>query len=121
MTQRLALWIDKSAIGLSGLCLLHCLLSTLLLAVLSAGGTVWLGHNVHQVGLALAMALAIAGLARGVMRHGRWLVVAVGGLGIVFMTGALIVVHGAGEVIFTMTGVALVGIAHVLNIRWMHG
>lgn len=121
MTQRITLWVDKSAIGLSSLCLVHCLIGTLLLAALSAGGSGFLGHNVHQVGLAIAMPLAVVGLARGIMLHGRWLVVAVGGLGIGFMAGALWANHGGGEVFFTVIGVSLVAMAHVLNIRWMRG
>jgi len=120
MAQRISLWIDKSAIGLSGLCLVHCLMGTLLLAALSAGGSGFFGHNIHQVGLAFAMPLAVLGLSRGIMRHGRWLVAAIGGLGIGFMAGALIVAHGSGEVFFTVIGVVLVGIAHLLNIRWMN-
>ena len=120
MTQRLNLWIDKSAIGLSGLCLVHCLVGTLFLAALSAGGSGFFGHNIHQVGLAAAMPLAIVGLASGIRRHGRWLVAAVGGLGIGFMAGALWSEHGSGEVFYTVIGVSLVGLAHLFNIRWLH-
>lgn len=117
--QRLTFLIDKSAIGLSGLCLVHCLIGTLLLAILSAGGSAFLGHNVHHIGLMLAIPLAIIGLTRGIMLHGRWSVVLFGALGIGFMAGALIVAHGVGEMLFTAIGVTLVGLAHVLNIRWM--
>lgn len=117
MKQRITHWIDRSAIGLSGLCLLHCLLGTLVLAVLSAGGSGLFGHGVHQVGLALAMPLALVGLARGVVRHGDWTVVAIGGFGIFCMVTALIIAHGAGEVGFTVVGVVLVAVAHLMNIR----
>ncbi len=119
MTQRLSVLIDKSAIGLSGLCLVHCLAGTLLLAIVSAGGSAFFGHNIHHIGLMLAVPLAVLGLARGVARHGRWVVVTLGGLGIAAMSLALIVGHGAGEVLFTVVGVTLVGLAHIFNIRWL--
>jgi hypothetical protein len=120
MAERFSLWIDKSAIGLSGLCLIHCLIGTLFLAALSAGGSGLLGHTVHQVGLAIAMPLAIVGLAIGIRQHGRWLVAAIGGLGIGFMAGALWSAHGGGEAAYTMIGVVLVAFAHLLNMRWLH-
>lgn len=120
MPQRVSFWIDRSAIGLSGLCLVHCLVGTLFLAALSAGGSAYFGHSIHQVGLAVAMPLAILGLATGIRRHGRWLVAAIGGLGIAFMAGALWSVHGGSEALYTMTGVVLVAAAHLLNIRWLN-
>jgi len=112
-------WIDRSAMGLSGLCLVHCLAGSLLLAVLSAtGGLMW-SHEVHMVGLLVAMPLAAVGLWRGVRRHGRWLVAALGGMGLGFMAGALFAAHGAtSEIFYTVLGVSLLGAAHLLNLRW---
>lgn len=112
-------WIDRSALGLSGLCLVHCLAGSLLLAALSVtGGFLW-SHQVHMVGLAFAIPLAAFGLWRGVARHGRWLIAAIGGLGIGLMAGALVAAHGAAaEVFYTVLGVTLLGVAHFLNLRW---
>jgi len=112
-------WIDRSALGLSGLCLVHCLAGSLLLAVLSAGGGFMWSHNIHMIGLAIALPLAAVGLWRGVQRHGRWLVAAVGGLGVGLMAGALFAAHGAAaELFYTVLGVTLLGGAHLLNLRW---
>ncbi len=112
-------WIDRSALGLSGLCLVHCLAGSLLLAVLSATGGFIFSHNIHMVGIAIAMPLAAFGLWRGVQRHGRWLVAALGGLGLGFMAGALLAAHGASaEAFYTVVGVSLLGGAHFLNLRW---
>jgi hypothetical protein len=119
MSQRVRFLIDKSAIGLSGLCLVHCLFGSLALAVLSAGGSGLFGHDVHKTGLALAIPLAIFGLGRGIMAHRRWIIVAVGGVGIGFMAMALAMEHGATEALLTMIGVVLVAAAHILNIRWL--
>lgn len=112
-------WIDRSALGLSGLCLVHCLAGSLLLAALSAsGGFIW-SHEVHMVGLVVAIPLAAFGLWRGARKHGRWLVAAIGGLGIGLMAGALFTTHGASaEVAYTVLGVSFLGAAHLLNLRW---
>lgn len=111
--------MDRSAIGLSGLCLVHCLTGSLLLAVLSVtGGFIW-SHEVHAIGLLLAMPLAGFALWRGVRRHGRWLAAALGGLGLGFMAGALLTGHGqTSEIFYTVIGVSLLGMAHLLNLRW---
>ncbi len=121
MQQRLSLWIDKSAIGLSGLCLLHCLLTTIAIAILSVGSVGFFQHDIHKMGLALAIPLAIVGLGRGIMRHRRWQAMAIGGIGIGFMALALMMAHGRGELGFTVLGAGLVAWAHWLNIRWLHG
>ncbi|MFC3713538.1 MerC domain-containing protein [Sphingoaurantiacus capsulatus] len=112
-------WIDRSAMGLSGLCLVHCLVGSLLLAAVSvSGGFLW-NHAFHIVGLAFAIPLAAFALWRGVVKHGRWLVAAVGGLGLGAMTAAQFAVHGAAaEIFYTVVGVSLLGVAHLLNLRW---
>ena len=112
-------WIDRSALSLSGLCLVHCLTGSLLLAAMSIGGGFIWSHSIHMVGLAVAIPLAGFALWRGVNRHGRWLVAAIGGLGIGLMAGALFAAHGAAaEVLYTVLGVSLLGGAHLLNLRW---
>lgn len=112
-------WIDRSAISLSGLCLVHCLVGSLLIAALSVSGGFLLDHHVHVVGLALAIPLAAFSLWRGVARHGRWLVAAFGALGLMLMILAQFATHGAAEeIVYTVVGVTLLGIAHLLNLRW---
>ncbi|MGB3722474.1 MAG: MerC domain-containing protein [Pacificimonas sp.] len=118
MARGINSFFDRIAIGLSGLCLVHCLFGALFVAVLSASGSALFGHDVHRWGLAIAVPLAILGLVGGAMSHGRWQAVAVGGFGIGAMAAALIAGHGPREVVLTILGVVLVGIAHALNIRW---
>jgi hypothetical protein len=81
MPARLSSFLDKSAMTLSGLCLVHCLAGTLLLTVFAASSE-WLSHNVHLVGLAIALPLAAVALWRGVMVHGRIGVAILGAFGI---------------------------------------
>ncbi len=120
MTRRLSFLIDKSAIGLSGLCLLHCVATTVALAMLSVGGIGFFQHDIHKTGLVIAMPLAALGLGWGVLRHGRWGVLALGTAGIGFMGVALMVTHGQAELVLTVIGVLLVAAAHWLNIRCTH-
>lgn len=109
--------LDRVALGLSALCLVHCLASVFLVAAI-AGGSHFLEHPAwHQIGLALAILFAALGLGTGYRRHRHTPPVAIGVLGLAVMGSALIVPHGAGEAILTVIGVALVGVAHVMNIR----
>lgn len=115
---RQSVWIDQLAASLSGLCLVHCLLGPLLLAVVSAASSFAFSHEVHSVGLLLATPLAAVGLWRGVRAHGCWQVAALGALGLALMTSAVLATHGhAAEVGLTMAGVTLLALAHLFNIR----
>ena len=112
--------LDRLALGLSALCLVHCLASVFLVAALAGGGH-FLEHPAwHQFGLALAILFAAMGLGAGYRRHGRKQPVVIGIIGLAVMASALIVPHGAGEAALTIIGVALVGVAHVMNIRGQH-
>lgn len=112
---------DRLGLALSGLCVVHCLLSAIALAMLSIAGGALVSHEVHAAGLLVAMPLAAYALGRGAMRHGEWLPMAVGGLGIGVMAGALSLPHAdggfGGETAWTVAGVALLALAHDLNRR----
>lgn len=111
-------WIDRVALGLSGLCVAHCLAGALLVAVLAAGGGL-AGHAVHAVGLAVALPLAAFALWRGVRRHRRPAVLLLGVAGLGLMAASLGLGHGgAGEIALSVLGVTLLGAAHLLNLRW---
>lgn len=121
MTQRFSSLLDKSAMTLSGLCLVHCLAGTLVLAVFAAGSE-WLNHDLHLVGLLVALPLAAVALWRGVAVHGRIGVAVLGAVGITLMAASLVVGHGAaGEILLSVIGVALLGLAHWWNLRASRG
>lgn len=109
-------WLDRSAMGLSGLCLVHCLGGSLLLTGLTAAGGFW-SHEVHAVGLLFALPLAAVALVRGLRAHRRGWPMLLGGLGLAMMAGSLLLPHGVGEIAVSMTGAALLGVAHLLNLR----
>ena len=54
--------LDRMAIGLSGLCLVHCLATSVLLALVSAAGGILGAPIIHEVGLGLAMIMGAIAL-----------------------------------------------------------
>ena len=109
--------MDRIAIGLSGLCLVHCLASAILVAMLASAGGILLSPILHEVGLLLAIGLGMVALGRGIIEHGFMMPAAVGGLGLGVMAGALTLPHDGGEVVYTILGVAILALGHDLNRR----
>ena len=107
--------LDRFAIGLSGLCLVHCLGTAVVLGLLASAGGLLGAPWIHEVGLTLAMILGGIALGRGVLQHGFMMPSAVGGLGLGVMAGALSLPHGGGEEMFTIVGVGILALGHQLN------
>ena len=107
--------LDRLATGLSGLCLVHCLASAVLLGLLSAAGSALGAAWIHEVGLSLAMMLGAIALGRGVMEHGFMMPSAVGALGLGVMAGALTLPHDGSEALYTVIGVGILALGHELN------
>lgn len=113
--------LDQFGIGLAGLCAVHCLATLVVISALGVGGHFFLfDENIHRVGLVLALVVAGAAIGWGLLRHGRVLpfLIALGGLGL--MAVALLVPHGANELLLTLAGVGLVSVGHFLNLRAGH-
>jgi hypothetical protein len=108
--------LDRLAMGLSGLCLVHCVATAVLLGLLaSAGG--FLGQPIiHEVGLSLAMIIGSFALGRGILEHGFMMPSAVGALGLGVMAGALSLPHDGREPIYTVIGVMILALGHRLNV-----
>ena len=109
--------IDRLAIGLSGLCMVHCVATTVLLAMLASAGGMLGAPWIHEVGLSLAMLFGAFALGRGVWEHGFMMPSAVGGLGLGVMAGALTMPHNGAEALYTVIGVAILALGHDLNQR----
>ena len=62
--------LDRIAIALSGLCMVHCLATAVLLGLLASAGGLLGSPAIHEVGLTLAMILGGVALGRGVIEHG---------------------------------------------------
>jgi hypothetical protein len=106
--------LDRIAMGLSGLCLVHCVATAVLLGLLASAGGFLANPLIHETGLTLAMLFAVVALGRGAIAHGFVLPVAVGSLGLGVMAGALTLPEGH-DVLFTMAGVGLLALGHRLN------
>jgi hypothetical protein len=107
--------LDRMAIALSGLCLVHCLGTTIFLAMVATAGGAIGAEWVHEVGIVLAMLMGAVALGRGIFEHGYMLPSAVGGLGLGVMAGAVTLPHGPSEAIYTMMGVVILALGHRLN------
>ena len=113
--------LDRYAMGLSGLCLVHCLATSVLLALVSAAGGMLGAPIIHEVGLGLAMIMGAIALGRGILEHGYSMPSAVGGLGLGVMAGALSLPHGGHEPVYTVIGVLIVALGHRLNVMAAEG
>jgi len=108
--------LDRIAMGLSGLCVVHCVATAVLLGLLaSAGG--FLGQPIfHEVGLTLAMIIGAFALGIGIRQHGFVMPSMIGALGLGVMAGALSLPHDGREPVYTVVGVMIVALGHRLNV-----
>ena len=107
--------LDHYAIGLSGLCMVHCLATSVLLALVASAGSMLGADWIHEVGLGLAMIMGAIALGRGILEHGYSMPSAVGGLGLGVMAGALTLPHDGTEAVYTIVGVGVLALGHRLN------
>lgn len=108
--------LDRIAMGLSGLCLVHCVGTAVLLGLLASAGGILGQPIIHEVGLTLAMIIGAFALGQGILRHGFVLPSAVGALGLGVMAGALSLPHDGREPFYTVVGVMIVALGHRLNV-----
>jgi hypothetical protein len=108
--------LDRIAMGLSGLCLVHCLGTAILLGLLASAGGILGSPVIHEVGLTLAMLIGSVALGRGILEHGFMLPSAIGALGLGVMAGALSMPEGGHEPIYTVAGVMILALGHRLNV-----
>ena len=122
---RVAEWLDtrfdRLAIGLSGLCAVHCVASAIFLAFMASVGAALLNPLWHEVGLSFAIVLGVIALGRGFLAHGYAAPLFVGSFGLGMMAGAITLPHdGGAETIYTVIGVGLLALGHDLNRRASH-
>lgn len=109
--------LDRWAIMLSWLCVVHCLSGAIILTLVASAGGLLVDPIIHEVGLGLAIMLGVVAIGRGVWEHGYMLPAAIGSLGVGTMAGALTIPHGELETIYTIVGVAILALGHDLNRR----
>jgi hypothetical protein len=112
--------LDFAAIGLSGLCLVHCLGTSLLLGLVAGGNlfNIWHSELVHVVLLAIAAPLTLWTLVRSHRCHGSGLALLFGIAGLKLMALALAFTASSQlEMWITVAGVALLAAGHIMNLR----
>lgn len=108
--------LDRLAMGLSGLCLVHCAATAILLGLLASAGGLLGKPIIHEVGLTLAMVVGAIALGRGLREHGFVLPAMVGASGLAIMGYALSLPEGGREPIVTVVGVMVLALGHRLNV-----
>jgi hypothetical protein len=109
--------LDRVAMGLSGLCAVHCVATAILLGVLASAGSLLGKPIVHEVGLSLAMIIGAVALGRGVRDHGFVMPAAVGVIGLATMAYAMTLHESGYEPVVTIVGVLILALGHRLNMR----
>ena len=116
MSTSRAAALDMSAIGLSGLCLIHCLALPLLAAFLPVAGVVGENEWVHRALVVVAVPVSLLALVRNHDRPGFALRFGVALTGIALLiAGALVEALHDFETILTVAGGLVLASAHLLN------
>jgi hypothetical protein len=95
--------------------MVHCLATSVALALLASAGGMLGAPWIHEFGLVLAMVMGALALGRGILEHGYMMPSAIGSLGLGVMAGALTLPHDGGEALFTVVGVGMLALGHRLN------
>jgi hypothetical protein len=112
--------LDRIAMGLSGLCAVHCVATAVLLGLLASAGGMLGKPIIHEVGLSLAMILGTVALGRGIREHGFILPSAVGAVGLTLMAYAMSLHETGFEPLVTIAGVSVLALGHRLNMMAGH-
>lgn len=114
---------DKAAIGISALCIVHCLLLPVGFALLPSMALLTiLGDELfHLLLVALVLPTSIVALTLGCKRHKNWQVFGLAAAGLIILFFTSFFGHDylgeALEKISTVTGASLVAASHVQNFR----
>ncbi len=109
--------LDRIAVGLSGLCAIHCVATAVLLGLLASAGGILGQPIIHEVGLSLAMVIAAVALGRGIRDHGLVLPSVVGSAGLATMALGTILHDSGYEPLVTIAGVSILALGHHLNMK----
>jgi hypothetical protein len=112
--------LDKLGVGLSVACLIHCLLTPVLVVFLPIAGGFFAGEHFHALLLAIILPTSLIALLLGCQRHGRLHVLLLGGAGILLMAIAVAshtIIGDGWERVLTGLGGAVLATGHILNYR----
>ncbi len=115
---------DKIGIGLSSLCMIHCLATPLLFLLLPAVGAAYLdgSEGFHWVMASIVLPVALLAFLRGYSHHRRARVLALGFAGVALLYAALAlhetIQSSVPHTLMTIAGSALLLTGHALNWRY---
>jgi hypothetical protein len=113
--------LDRFAIALSSLCLVHCVATVVLAATLASLGAALANPIWHEAGFTLAILIGAVALGRGYAAHRDLRPLLLGGSGLALMAVGLVRAEGLPEILCTMVGVVLLAVAHRMNARCQCG
>ena len=121
-------YLDRIAISLSAICIVHCLAVPLIVAVLPIAALGFGGEShFHAVMLWLVVPISVVGLIMGYRVHTRAAIVAVGMLGMAVVAVAAVRGHAhwsvLAETVVSVLGSVLLATAHWRNfvlVRKLH-
>ena len=114
---------DKMAIFLSSLCVIHCLVTPIVIIALPSLGSLFAdNHEVfHKVLLFFVLPVGLVALYAGYRHHHSAKVFSVGLLGLSLLTIAAFFVHErwgeVAETVLTVLASVIIVIAHLMNFR----
>jgi len=116
------LWLDKTAISLSVVCALHCMLLPVALAFLPSLASLPMGdESFHRALVFLVLPLSLIALTLGCKRHRQWYVFAIGAMGCSVLLITAVLGHDLMgeffEKVATIIGSSLVASSHLVNYR----
>ncbi len=111
-------WLDGAAVGLSALCLIHCLALPLVVAGLPFLAQFAEGH-LHAQMLVVVLPLSFVALGLGYRHHRNSKIVAMGAAGMLILTIGATIAHDnlglAADRLFTIVGALVLATAHFHN------
>lgn len=111
-------WLDGAAVGLSALCLIHCLALPLLVAGLPFLAQFSEGH-LHAQMLVIVLPLSVIALGLGFRHHRNLRIVIAGVVGMALLTIGATVAHTIWGIVadrlFTISGALVLAAAHFYN------
>ena len=113
---------DKAAIGLSLLCVVHCLVTPIAIVMFPALGATFLdGESFHFALLFLVLPISLFSLGLGCRKHGHRDILLIGIFGLFVLSLILLVgeetLGELGEKLSTVFGAVIVASAHFRNFK----
>lgn len=106
-------WLDQIGIWASFVCLIHCALTPIVLAVMPM--LIWGGDRMHVILAAILPLIALAAFIPGYLQHRQWTVLALAVAGLSLIVLALGAPKPYAEIALTMSGSLLLIRAHWRN------